>query len=95
MANNHYLEDSNYSSLPEHRPYAGLEAVTEPRYSSKEAHENVPYHPPAPEEPTSRNPFGLSPVLFGLLVGLITAVIVGGAVGGGVGGALSSRKCSM
>jgi hypothetical protein len=37
------------------------------------------------QKETSRTPFGLSPLLFGLLVALGTAIIIGGAVGGGVG----------
>lgn len=41
---------------------------------------------------TSRNPFGLSPLLFGLLVALVTAIITGGAVGGGVGSQIKSSS---
>jgi hypothetical protein len=37
------------------------------------------------QKKTLRNPFGLSPLLFGLLVALVTAIITGGAVGGGLG----------
>jgi hypothetical protein len=37
-----------------------------------------------------RNPFGLSPLAFGLLVGAVTAVIMSAALGGGIGGALAS-----
>jgi hypothetical protein len=37
-----------------------------------------------------KNPFGLSPLVFGLLVGAITAIIMGAALGGGLGGTLSS-----
>lgn len=39
---------------------------------------------------SSRNPWGLSPLVFGLLVALVTAVIIGGAVGGGVGSQIKS-----
>ena len=38
-----------------------------------------------------RNPWGMSPLAFGLLVAAITAVIVGAAVGGGVAGAMSGK----
>jgi hypothetical protein len=38
-----------------------------------------------------RNPWGLSPLAFGLLVAAVTAVIVGAAVGGGVAGAMSGN----
>ena len=41
---------------------------------------------------TSRNPFGLSPLLFGLLVALVTAIITGGAIGGGVGSQIKSSS---
>jgi hypothetical protein len=41
---------------------------------------------------TSRNPFGLSAVLFGLLVALVTAIITAGAVGGGVGSQIKSSS---
>jgi hypothetical protein len=37
-----------------------------------------------------RNPFGLSPLAFGLLVGVITAIVIGAALGGGIGAALAS-----
>jgi hypothetical protein len=36
-----------------------------------------------------RNPWGLSPLMFGLLVALITLIIVGAALGGGLGGSLA------
>jgi len=39
-----------------------------------------------------RNPWGLSPLMFGLLVALITLVIVGAALGGGLGGSLASAQ---
>ncbi|EXJ60609.1 hypothetical protein A1O7_04762 [Cladophialophora yegresii CBS 114405] len=41
-----------------------------------------------------RNPWGLSPLAFGLLVAAVTAVIVGAAVGGGVAGAMSGNDSS-
>ena len=42
----------------------------------------------------SRNPWGLSPLLFGCLVGLVTALVVGGAIGGGLGSAIKPvEKC--
>ncbi|EXJ93822.1 hypothetical protein A1O1_02215 [Capronia coronata CBS 617.96] len=44
---------------------------------------------PAPRKP---NPWGLSPLAFGILVAAVTAVVVGGAVGGGVAGAMSSKR---
>ena len=37
-----------------------------------------------------RNPFGLSPLAFGLLVGAAVAIVMGAALGGGIGGALAS-----
>ena len=52
------------------------------------------YHQPAAAgahvQPQRRNPWGLSPLAFGLLVGGITAVIMAAALGGGIGGALAS-----
>ena len=39
-----------------------------------------------------RNPWGLSPLMFGLLVALITLIIVGAALGGGLGGSLASAQ---
>jgi hypothetical protein len=42
-------------------------------------------------EKHKRNPWGLSPLAFGLLIAGLTAVIVGGAVGGGVAGAMSGN----
>jgi hypothetical protein len=39
-----------------------------------------------------RNPWGLSPLMFGLLVALITLIIVGAALGGGLGGSLASAR---
>ncbi len=41
---------------------------------------------------TSRNPFGLSPLAFGVLVALITAIILGAALGGGLGSAINSSS---
>ena len=41
-----------------------------------------------------RNPWGLSPLMFGLLIALTTMIVVGAIVGGGVGGALSSSNHS-
>ncbi|EXJ92008.1 hypothetical protein A1O3_00558 [Capronia epimyces CBS 606.96] len=41
--------------------------------------------------PRRLNPWGLSPLAFGILVAAVTAVIVGGAVGGGVAGAMSNK----
>lgn len=45
----------------------------------------------APQDQQKRNPWGLSPLAFGLLVAIITALVVGGAVGGGVAGAMSGN----
>lgn len=46
------------------------------------------------ESPEHRNPFGLTPLAFGVLVALVTASIVGAAIGGGLGGALGNKeKC--
>lgn len=39
-----------------------------------------------------RNPWDLSPLMFGLLVALITLIIVGSAFGGGLGGSLASAQ---
>lgn len=39
-----------------------------------------------------RNPWGLSPLMFGLLVALITLIVVGAALGGGLGGSLASAQ---
>ena len=39
-----------------------------------------------------RNPWGLSPLMFGLLVALITLIIVGAALGGGLGASLASAQ---
>lgn len=47
-----------------------------------------------PQEQQKRNPWGLSPLAFGVMVALITALVVGGAVGGGVAGAMSGNKGS-
>jgi hypothetical protein len=44
------------------------------------------------QKTTSRNPFGLSPLLFGLLVALVTAIITGSAVGGGVRSQIKSSS---
>jgi hypothetical protein len=41
---------------------------------------------------STRNPFGLRPVTFGLLIALVTLIIVGAAVGGGLGGSLAASK---
>jgi hypothetical protein len=42
----------------------------------------------------SRNPWGLSPLLFGCLVAVVTALVVGGALGGGLGSAIKPvEKC--
>src|ERR1700733_11146656 len=38
------------------------------------------------------NPWGLSPLMFGLLVALTTLIIVGAALGGGLGGSLASAQ---
>lgn len=46
----------------------------------------------APPPSGRRNPWGLSPLTFGLLVATITALIVGGVVGGSVAGAMSSKN---
>jgi hypothetical protein len=40
----------------------------------------------------SRNPWGLSPLLFGCLVALVTALVVGGAIGGGLGSAIKPAQ---
>ena len=42
-----------------------------------------------------RNPFGLSPLLFGLLVGTITTVVVGGILGGALGSRLARRMSRL
>jgi hypothetical protein len=39
-----------------------------------------------------RNPWGLSPLMLGLLVALIMLIIVGAALGGGLGGSLASAQ---
>ena len=95
MASDPISTDSDKYASPhstlEHAPYQ----VTRHSYS----------HPSYPagkitDDPSSlrtkqtRNPWGLSPVAFGLLIAAITAIIVGAAVGGGVGGALSSDSSS-
>jgi hypothetical protein len=49
-----------------------------------------PTRKPYGERARSRNPFGLSPLLFGLLIAALTAIVVGAAVGGGLGGTLAS-----
>jgi len=47
-----------------------------------------------PQDQQKRNPWGMSPLAFGLLVATFTALIVGGAVGGGVAGAMSGKNDS-
>jgi len=44
------------------------------------------------EKRVSRNPFGLSPLLFGLLVALLTSIVLGGALGGALGAIKSSSE---
>jgi hypothetical protein len=39
-----------------------------------------------------RNPYSLSPLVYGLLVALITLVVVGAALGGGLGASLASAQ---
>jgi hypothetical protein len=39
-----------------------------------------------------RNPWDLSPLMFGFLVALVTLIIVGAALGGGLGGSLASAQ---
>lgn len=51
---------------------------------------SYPRRSPYGEKSRSGNPFGLSPLVFGLLVAALTAIVVGGAVGGGLGGTLAS-----
>lgn len=59
----------------------------------KQASQTVrPVHTSGATDGRYRNPFGWSPLVFGLVVGLTTATIVGAVVGGGVGAALSSHR---
>jgi hypothetical protein len=41
-----------------------------------------------------RNPWGLGPLMFGLLVAAVTALVVGAAVGGGMSGAINAAHYS-
>ena len=58
----------------------------QPQYQQYNGYAPGGEHPPSSHK---LNPWGLSPLSFGLLVAAITALIVGGAVGGGVAGAMS------
>ncbi len=75
------LEHSPYQQ--QHNPsYAQSQQYQYQNGYTQEAGQPVP-------QKQKRNPWGMSPLAFGLLVAGITAVIVGGAVGGGVAGAMS------
>ncbi|KIW14202.1 hypothetical protein PV08_06983 [Exophiala spinifera] len=70
--------------------------ISEPQHDQYQyQHQNGYVPPEAVAEPSpplgKRNPWGLSPLTFGLLVATITALVVGGAVGGGVAGAMSGQ----
>ncbi|KIW29484.1 uncharacterized protein PV07_05298 [Cladophialophora immunda] len=85
---------STYQQFPEVVPEAPFQPHGQPElvYQQQQYPYANAYAPEAgqPVSPPPRpNPWGLSPLAFGLLVGAITAVVVGGAVGGGVAGALS------
>jgi hypothetical protein len=94
MANpmQHLYEDG----LEVNRQHGGLE-VNQPFVTDKSPSTN--YGPELhvarrQSERSSRNPWGLGPVAFGLLIGIVTAIVVGAAVGGGVAGSMKSRKDS-
>lgn len=53
-----------------------------------EAYTSMPFA--GQRRPPPRNPFGLSPLAFGLLVGSVVAIVMAAALGGGIGGALAS-----
>lgn len=84
--------DEGYPEVAASMTQPPLQPYQQPNYGYPQ---QQPHHLYAPVEeqplPASRkaNPWGLSPLAFGLLVAAITAVVVGGAVGGGVGGAMS------
>jgi len=48
--------------------------------------------PAAYRAKTSRNPFGLSPLVFGIAIALVTSVVLGAALGGGLGSAIHSSS---
>lgn len=60
-----------------------------PQYQYPNTQIPVGDHPTQPSY--KANPWGLSPLSFGLLVATLTAIVVGGAVGGGVAGAMSGK----
>lgn len=82
--------------LEVNRQHGGLE-VNQPFVTDKPPSTN--YSPELrvarrQSERSSRNPWGLGPVAFGLFIGIVTAIFVGAAVGGGVAGSMKSRKDS-
>ncbi len=88
--------DSHKFALPhstlEHAPY---QAPQHNSFQPSYATDKVTDDPGTSLTKQTRNPWGLSPLAFGLLIAAISAVIVGAAVGGGVGGALSSNTKSV
>ncbi|KIX09729.1 uncharacterized protein Z518_00810 [Rhinocladiella mackenziei CBS 650.93] len=99
MSDKFPVADSN-QSYPEVAPemtQPPLETYQQPNSGSTQhpyQYQNG-YVPPPGDGPVSKspkpNPWGLSPLAFGLLVATVTAIIVGGAVGGGVAGAMSNN----
>ena len=92
---------SNYNSYPEVAPVMtqpALEHYQQPNAGYQHQYQYQNGYAPAQEQPPQQkqknNPWGLSPLAFGLIVAAITAVIVGGAVGGGVAGAMSGNDNS-
>ena len=61
--------------------------------ASDNAKEDKPYYASAPDPPQKqrRLPFGLTPLVFGLLAALV-GFLVGGGLGGGIGAGLSNKS---
>lgn len=80
----------------------------QPGLQLKDEPENLPYR--KPEDPPYRNsdvnrhstngatqgtnPWGLGPLMFGLLIAAVTALVVGAAVGGGMSSAINAAHDS-
>src|ERR1700722_1454376 len=90
------LPPSQGTSNPSARkpvPSYGAPSTTQDGVSQYPSEDGNKYLTEAGDIPKPRrNPWGLSPLMFGLLVALITLIIVGAALGGGLGGCLASAQ---
>lgn len=105
MATRPYKSSPYEEGLELNREFEGLQyqaggAAKQPGLQYKDEPHNSPYRQSDENRHSTngttqrRNPWGLGPLMFGLLVVAVTALVVGAAVGGGMSGAINSAHDS-